>query len=377
MASGSPVNPDMLLLARELRGITQTKLAELSGVPRPTLSKYEAGVVTVQEQHVPVFAEVLQLPESFFKQNEIRIGAGRGHVYPRKRQSLTAQTWDQIVAAMNVHRIHVTKLVRDLDFEPILPLPRFDIEDYSGGAVEVAQLVRAAWQTARGPIRDLTGLVERTGCVVLIRSFKTQSLDGVNMNADGAIRCLLYLNSDFGADRLRFTLAHELGHMVMHTLHSPNAEKEADAFAGELLMPAEDVRVDLLRPLSVEYLMRLKEVWKVSAAALARRAHDLEIIDKDKYTSLFKRLSMLGMRKGEPTYFERERPELLQRLFEAHINELQYNAEDLAAILHLREEELLSMYEDELAGLLPSKKFKLTLSKLSVIAPVADKEDTE
>ena len=61
---------------------------------------------------------------------------------------------------------------------------------------------------------------------------------------------LFFVNVDSPADRVRYTLAHELGHMVLHTTDLKDdaaMEDEADEFAGAFLLPAEEIRPQLRR----------------------------------------------------------------------------------------------------------------------------------
>lgn len=82
---------------------------------------------------------------------------------------------------------------------------------------------------------------------------------------------LIFINKNQPVDRYRFTLAHELGHLVMHRAPTPTMEDEANAFAAELLMPASDIYNDL-RNISIEKAAALKPFWRTSMAALFYRA---------------------------------------------------------------------------------------------------------
>lgn len=56
--------------------------------------------------------------------------------------------------------------------------------------------------------------------------------------SDGTTRYLVCYRADGNRARLRFTLAHELGHIVLHHRGaSPGEETEADCFAAHLLCP--------------------------------------------------------------------------------------------------------------------------------------------
>src|SRR2546428_12825632 len=82
-------------------------------------------------------------------------------------------------------------------------------------------------------------------------------------------------------DRRRFSVAHELGHLVLHQVPqgSPHGlERQADMFAEEFLLPAAAMREALVPPVTLTTLADLKGHWGVSLQALIRRARTLERI---------------------------------------------------------------------------------------------------
>ena len=100
-------------------------------------------------------------------------------------------------------------------------------------------------------------------------------------------------------DRQRFTLAHELGHLVMHDVPTEEMEDEADKFASEFLMPEAQIQGQL-HALSMRKLWELKSRWKVSMAALVKRAETLGCITASQTRYLWIQLSKSGYRLEEP-----------------------------------------------------------------------------
>ncbi|WP_270200072.1 ImmA/IrrE family metallo-endopeptidase [Bifidobacterium pseudocatenulatum] len=119
-------------------------------------------------------------------------------------------------------------------------------------------------------------------------------------------------------DRLRFTIAHELGHLVLHRHRRPIdaalMEREANEFAGEFLFPETDARAVLAPGMTLEDYRYVKSGWGISIAASVRRAFDLGVIDHDKYTSLYVRMSQRRWTKREPVGVKAERPVLLSQM---------------------------------------------------------------
>src|SRR5690606_10379613 len=94
---------------------------------------------------------------------------------------------------------------------------------------------------------------------------------------------MIFYNSALATDRLRFTLAHELGHLVMHDVPSETQEEEADLFASEFLMPENDIRPQFRRKLSLKVFASMKPYWKVSMAALVYKSHQLGELSDSQY----------------------------------------------------------------------------------------------
>jgi Zn-dependent peptidase ImmA (M78 family) len=101
-----------------------------------------------------------------------------------------------------------------------------------------------------------------------------------------------------------FDIAHELGHMVMHRgipTGNIETEREANAFAGAFLMPARTFgREFQALPFSWDHVFRLKKRWSASAAAIVRRAYDLNLLGAVEYRAALKHMSREGWNKREP-----------------------------------------------------------------------------
>ena len=100
-----PFNHHMLTLAREVRALTQVELADRLKLGQGTLSKYEAGILIPPGEVIDSFGDALGFPPSFFFEPAIPYGMPPFHY--RRRRKLSAKLLGQIVAEMNVRRIHV------------------------------------------------------------------------------------------------------------------------------------------------------------------------------------------------------------------------------------------------------------------------------
>jgi Zn-dependent peptidase ImmA (M78 family) len=126
------------------------------------------------------------------------------------------------------------------------------------------------------------------------------------------------LTAGHPGDRDRFNVAHELGHLVLHTLRSntdpTRAEAEAHRFAGALLLPRERAMQAMRPPITLSLLKAVKATFGTSIAMDAKRARDLNIITQDQFVSLRKQLSARGWHRVEPVEVVREEPLLIAKI---------------------------------------------------------------
>lgn len=351
-----PFNHNLLVLAREARAMTQGDLAAEISLGQGTLSKYETGMLEPPPEIVEELAAALGFTKSFFYQNDRPYGFPPYHY--RKRKKLSAKTLGRISAEMNIRRMHIKQMCVSFTRDTNGFIPEIDPDEYHGKAKkrlapdDAARIVREMWMLPRGPIPNMVELLEDNGAIVVPCDFGTDLLDALSQRVDG-MPALIYINVNAPSDRLRLTLAHELGHMVLHTttLRDDDAmENEADAFAGAFLLPADDFRPQLRRGLDLRHVANMKLYWKVSMAAIAVRADRLNLVTPYQTKSFFMEMGRLGYRKREPNEPPREEPKLLKQMVAFHRNKLGYSTLEMCKLLHLAQPEYGKMYGDHILG---------------------------
>ena len=342
-------NHHMLTLARESRGFTQAQLADATFMGQGTLSKYETGVLMPPSDAVDTLGGTLTYPASFFAQPGHPYGFPPFHY--RKRKKLSAKALGQIVAEMNIRRMHVKKLMISYEQRSNRFIPEIDMDEFQGTSnrrpeiEDIARSLREAWLLPRGPIGNMVELIEENGGIVIPCNFRSDLIDAMSQRIDG-LPILFFVNVNVPTDRLRHTLAHELAHVVLHTTtfkEDEEMEKEADNFAGAFLLPAEDIKPQL-RTFNLRHLANMKAYWKVSMAAIAVRAARLKMITPYQTKMFWIEMSKLGFRKREPNEPPREVPTGLQRMIEFHQRVLGYSDQDMADLLCLTRSEFATMY---------------------------------
>lgn len=322
-------NREMLALSRESRGLTQAQLAVKLGLSQAEISKYENGLRVPSDTQAERMANVLGYTTDFFYLNEAVRSFGSQCVYHRKRKSATDTKLAQLLAMVNVKRIQVSRLLKSVDAKPIHTFPRLDLDEYSEPA-EVARALRALWQLPPGPVNNLVRAIEDAGGIVVRCDFGTTKVDAISQWIPGQPSPVFLINESIPTDRMRFTLAHELGHICMHAMPTNNMEREADQFAAEFLMPAKDIKPHLMR-IDIPTLAAMKPYWRVSMGALLYRAADLKTIDERRKSYLWFRMGQAGYRTHEPVEIPPENPNLLKELLEVHRTSLGYRDDEIDA----------------------------------------------
>ena len=163
-----------------------------------------------------------------------------------------------------------------------------------------AHILREHWGLGLDPIPNLVELLEGRGIKVL--AIDAEKVDGLTARVRrerGPVLPVIVINSGDWAERKRFNLAHELGHLVLDVAPSLDSEKVAHRFAGAFLMPAEAMWNEVGKhrtSMSIAELLELKELFGASCQAIAYRCKDLGIFAQSLYDELFEQFKANGWR---------------------------------------------------------------------------------
>jgi Zn-dependent peptidase ImmA (M78 family) len=318
-------------------------------------SKIESGVTILNGDDLLVekFSGELGFPPSFFFKSARALGVPASfHEMYRKPKSVSGKkVLAKVSSELTIRMLCVSKLLDSIELEPELTLPQYDVDDYGNDGAAIARAIRRDWLIPDGPIRNLTGLVEKTGIIVFPGYFSAPKVDGVTVNVSG-LPPVIFLNSISPADRTRFSLAHELGHVVMHRQTSATMEKEANAFAAEFLMPEREMRAEFSNRIDMKELARLKRIRRVSMAALLYRASEIGKATRNQADYLWRQMSKYRHEEPESTQFEKETPTTLRSILRLFIEKLGYSTGDLSEAFDLWE----GMTKVVLDDVLPKEK---------------------
>lgn len=339
------INYRNLQLARESRGLTQLELSSsIAGLNQGNLSKMEKGLIPIPESILNSIAYTLDYPISFFeKESQPR---ELTTAFYRKYTSTPQKQLNVLECKTDIVRRVLDELTEAVDI-PVFDIPQICVNgDLT--PIEIAKRIRLFCKIPKGPIDEIVKLMESHGIVVVFLKDCPEKFSGVSMFT-GKQFPIMFINDAHSNDRKRFTIAHELGHIVMH-LHDntvyqkemKDLDKEADLFSSEFCMPKDDCILDLMQ-LKYSHLPMLKMYWKISKAAIVYKAKILNQITESQYKYLMVQLSKTGQRKNEYEQVGIDNPTILNKIYDIYRKELNYSEEDFSSLVGLYAKDIHSL----------------------------------
>ena len=319
-----PLIGSRLKLARGAAGLSLRALEGRIGgrVTAQAIGKYERNKSMPSSGVLIALADGLGVPVEYLTSDQdlvLEAVEFRKKAISRKREEIRVQA--QIVDLVE----------RYLAVEELLALPSAEWNKpcdapypVVGELAEVehaALSLRTHWDLGRNPIPSMVELLEEFGIKVL--AFDLSAIGGLIAYARRGgkrVASVIVVNFKDSGERQRFTLAHELGHLVLAVGANVKQEAAAQRFAGAFLMPADALRMEIGRrrtSIGWSELFSLKRLFGVSVQALVYRCRDLGIINESLFRGLFREMSRLGWRSPpypEPQPIAREQPMRLERL---------------------------------------------------------------
>lgn len=296
---------EKLKIARQIRNKTITELADNANISKQALSQFEKGESEPKTDTLFNLVKQLNFPLSFF-------------TIPYKSQVVQGNTFFRSLrSTSNLARsnyLEKTKLLLGIyDFlisyleMPELNLPNIDL---SNGFLNeedeydfdlIAQEVREQWGLGNRPIWNMVDLLEQHGIIMSVLKEESDKIDAFTFTdySTGQRRyCVMLENEKNSMARRNFSIAHELGHILLHSNINMDEqenndesiiERQAHSFAASFLLPKDAFNKDLLFPRDYNSYIYLKDKWHVSMKAMFNRAKELGKITQEEYISLLKK----------------------------------------------------------------------------------------
>jgi len=343
---------DRIKQARLLRGLSLRALAEAAGgISAQAISNYETG------KDAPGSGVLLRLVDALgvdleylFRTVKVELGQPAYRKHCRLSEAEMADLESSVLDS--VERYAEAESIVDAEVAPWTGIPAEITTEIQAveDAEDRADGLRKAWGVGGGPIDCLTELLEDHGIKVIFRSANAMFDGCAYPYGDTPV---IVVNERKPTDRIRFDLAHELGHLLIRfpeEWDDKSMEDAAHRFAGAFLVPAKAARLELglhRTGISILELQKLKLKYGMSMGAWLRRARDLEIVTKSVYDRLYRGIIVRNnWRKQEP--FELnvvERSTRMQRLVARAYVDGMVSESRAADLLRMPTEQFLNIVE--------------------------------
>ena len=298
--------PERLKRAREAAGLSLRALAEQVGVSQTAIKKYEDGVNTPDSSQLLKLAKALAVrSEYFFRPFTVQLSADveyckRANTPVKLLKRIHADVEEQAERWQELTNIYPQFPIKPFTLPAGLPASVNTLDDVE----QVAASVRESWKLGEDQITDLVDVLETQGVLVIFSAVEAQTkFDGLAVRIGS--QPVVVVAQHWAGDRQRFTLAHELGHLLLQGRLAAglDEEKACNRFAGAFLLPATAMQRQLgqrRRMIEWQELYLLKHEFGLSMMGCLYRLLDTAIIDAKTFDYLLKRYYFSGWRTQEP-----------------------------------------------------------------------------
>ncbi len=304
--------------ARKASGLSLRALAEKAGISAMAISKYE------NNQSIPSSGVILNIAkalgvrtEYFFRHVSVElenVNHREHEKLPQKEElKVRADVTEQLERWMMLEKFQPAPWSKPFELPADL---HEQISDYDE-IEDIATRVRKYWNLGLNPVPDLIDMLETKGIKVFITKYDGhKNFNGLSATVNDAP--VIVVGKHWTGDRQRFTLAHELGHLVLRGRLSSLLDEEnaCHRFAGAFIAPKDMVKAALGERrtwLEPQELMLLKHEWGLSMQAWSYRAHNLGITSKEAHKEIWR--SYLQKWKKEQREPDPQVPQEKTRLF--------------------------------------------------------------
>jgi transcriptional regulator with XRE-family HTH domain len=337
-----------LRIARKQKGLSVRKLGEIVGVSGVAVSKYERDLDMPSSGVLMRLCQALDLSlERLFRSTAVVLSEP---AY-RKRSDLTAKERKTIMTTVQEKAERYSEAEELAQRHEKLKLPALDVGNIND-VEAAANKLRSDWHLGHDAIPSMVALLEDHDIQVVEMTVRDH-FDACALESDG--RPFIVVRTGAPADRVRFSLAHELAHLVLRCPSGKLPERLANRFAGALLVPADTAVRELSAHrdhLSRVELELLKAKYGLSMGGWIHRAANLGIISASENLRWQKLRNLGGWRTEEPSCgLTPETPQRMERLVMRAYAESEVTGTRAAELLDWSLEEVLGDGEEHAESL--------------------------
>lgn len=303
---------ERLKSARQLNGMSLQDLADALGkeISKQALHKYEKGEVIPDSERIQSLCKVLNLrPDYFTRTTKVELGT----IEYRKLTKLPAKEEARILEMLKEYLERYLELeeIIGLDYKFNNPLDSLPMIQSNADIEEAANRLRTEWKLGSDPLYNVAQLLEDNAIkVVPLRG--DEGFDGLQTWVNKTYGIIAYNETKIQKpDRIRFTLLHELAHLLLDEKFGEISERAKENychyFAGAMLFPKSALISELgaqRSKLHVQELAALKKEYGISMQAIVMRASALGIVPSRFKSNFFAMFDQMNWRIEEPAQYD-------------------------------------------------------------------------
>lgn len=313
MINNKVIVPYRIKQARTTRGYSMVELAELIGVTKQAISQYEMGKNEPSKQVLNSISNFLKYPISFFYKSMPINEAASSVIFFRSKKTTKIKSYNAAKEKMCIFE-EIHKYINQFVDFPDANLPKIEYPDYGVDLLDndiienYAITLREFWNLGSGPIDNLMNVVQKNGIMISKMQLGLNKIDAFSVWRNTPY---IFLSSDKDTNvRIRFDIAHELGHLILHTDYIGDEEiskdiiwskieDEANRFSGAFLLPKETFSKDIYST-SIDHFIQLKSKWKVSISCMINRCDTLGLLSPNQIKYLKDQMTARVYWRTEP-----------------------------------------------------------------------------
>ncbi|MFN8864730.1 MAG: helix-turn-helix domain-containing protein [Flavobacteriales bacterium] len=286
--------------ARIQRGMSQQEAANALNITKQMVSKYETSTVPSSDKLIKLARLYRTRVDYFFSKPEVELG----EINFRKKSSFSAKSLNALKESVRLQIENYLYVENLLHIEPSFknPLINHPVKSRED-VVKAVEMLRKQWNIGNDPIHNIIEMLEDKEIKVIEIDDGSMRFDGLATVIDNKFYVVV-VNKRMPIERKRFTLLHELGHLLLKlkNLEDKEVEKYCNWFSSEMLISSANLRAELgahRSSVTVEELKNLQEKYGVSIQAIVYKMKDIGLLPENQLKVFYQRLNANSVFKAE------------------------------------------------------------------------------
>ncbi|MCF8341470.1 MAG: XRE family transcriptional regulator [Chitinophagaceae bacterium] len=277
------------------------QVADSVGVSKQMISKYEQGKVIPNSQKLISLGKLFNKKiDYFFSEPEIKLG----EINFRKKNKFSKKKVDALKEEIRVQIENYLFVENICSLNTVFKNPIANrLINNKHDVVNAVHYIREVWQIGNDTIHNIIELLEDNEVKVIEVNDDTMQFDGLATKIDNKYYVVV-INKNMPIERKRFTLLHELGHLLLNlnNIEEKDVEKYCNWFASEMLLSTENIMIEFgnkRKSITVEELKNVQSKYGISIKAIVYILSEVEIISQEKVVSFYKNVNAKPSLKNE------------------------------------------------------------------------------